>query len=702
MIDKIYCSSGCKNLDNKLKLATKKPANEPQKPQENTNIFKKPVIDRKMLLAKLRSRINKRKQSLTPSQKENVLEYDLDKAEKLNNVSLKMPPPAIPLTVKSSFQQLQNKRKSLKSSGFTNSKQETANVMSYLQHTDYIPAPKKLFDNPFPYDINPFKVGQRLEGIDPEHEALFCVMSIVEVCGYRIKLHFDGYSDIYDFWVNANCPDLFYPRWCEENSHTLQPPRNYNRPFKWTEYLKLPGITPAPKWNFPNALNTNRIENRSFYIGAKLEALDKLTRTTSKQLICVATIADILGSRIRIHFDGWTDDFDYWTDITSTNIHPVGWCDKNGRTLCAPKGYDDCKGKHPFSWTKYLSETNSDPVPEDAFFRRPLREFTNSMAIEVVDIANPSLIRIAKVVDVKGDELKILYDGFDTIYAYWIEDDSPNIHPLGWCLSTNHPIELFKVEAILWSCRVPGCNGKGNIHSTKNTHVFAKECPYEFESWKKLISGVTTKPDRIKPEDYLLSSVPSCLNLQSIDVPTKVRNKKRLKLNKMKACNFTNPRKRTNNSSNMSKAVRTSTVYRRAVEVMDELEIIRGCNDYTSYGYGSFKRPRLNAWTRHNVLHGIPIFNTTDARKWPVKEVATFVEMVVSDNYTDDDDPSVRVKISKSFMKQEIDGDVFLMLTQQDLTDILKIPLGPALKLHNAIVVLRQRISAFDVADESS
>jgi len=66
------------------------------------------------------------------------------------------------------------------------------------------------------------------------------------------------------------------------------------------------------------------------------------------------------------------------------------------------------------------------------------------MAIEVVDIANPSLVRIAKVVDVKGDELKILYDGFDSIYAYWIEDDSPSIHPLGWCLKTNHPIELFK------------------------------------------------------------------------------------------------------------------------------------------------------------------------------------------------------------------------------------------------------------------
>lgn len=66
------------------------------------------------------------------------------------------------------------------------------------------------------------------------------------------------------------------------------------------------------------------------------------------------------------------------------------------------------------------------------------------MAIEVVDMVNPTLIRIAKVVDVKGDELKILYDGFDAMYAYWIEDDNPNIHPLGWCLKTNHPITLYK------------------------------------------------------------------------------------------------------------------------------------------------------------------------------------------------------------------------------------------------------------------
>lgn len=100
------------------------------------------------------------------------------------------------------------------------------------------------------------------------------------------------------------------------------------------------------------------------------------------------------------------------------------------------------KGKKSFNWTEYLKETNSDPVPEDAFVHRPLKDFSNEMTIEVVDLVVPRQLRIARVVDVRGDEIKIVYDGFDDKYAYWIEDDSPDIHPVGWSVKTNHPIEL--------------------------------------------------------------------------------------------------------------------------------------------------------------------------------------------------------------------------------------------------------------------
>ena len=66
----------------------------------------------------------------------------------------------------------------------------------------------------------------------------------------------------------------------------------------------------------------------------KLEAVDK--KNTS--LTCVATVADVMGERILIHFDGWEDSYDYWCEPSSAYIHPVGWCQENGKPLSPPNG----------------------------------------------------------------------------------------------------------------------------------------------------------------------------------------------------------------------------------------------------------------------------------------------------------------------------------------------------------------------------
>lgn len=60
-------------------------------------------------------------------------------------------------------------------------------------------------------------------------------------------MHFDGYPNDYDFWVNADCPDLFYANWCNEHSRTLEPPKNYKKPFNWSIYLSKSKATPVPK-----------------------------------------------------------------------------------------------------------------------------------------------------------------------------------------------------------------------------------------------------------------------------------------------------------------------------------------------------------------------------------------------------------------------------------------------------------------------
>lgn len=54
---------------------------------------------------------------------------------------------------------------------------------------------------------------------------LICCAVITQVCGYRLRLHFDGYSDCHDFWVNANSPDIHPAGWCESTGHKLHTPK---------------------------------------------------------------------------------------------------------------------------------------------------------------------------------------------------------------------------------------------------------------------------------------------------------------------------------------------------------------------------------------------------------------------------------------------------------------------------------------------
>lgn len=90
----------------------------------------------------------------------------------------------------------------------------------------------------------------KLEGIDPMHPSMFCVVTVAEVklshshshtysclnvvlwlfclcqvIGCRLRLHIDGYSECYDFWVNADSPDIRPAGWCKAHNHKLHPPK---------------------------------------------------------------------------------------------------------------------------------------------------------------------------------------------------------------------------------------------------------------------------------------------------------------------------------------------------------------------------------------------------------------------------------------------------------------------------------------------
>ena len=65
-----------------------------------------------------------------------------------------------------------------------------------------------------------------------------------------------------------------------------------------------------------------------------MEAIDK----KNSSLICVASVVDTLGDKVLVHFDSWEDNYDYWCDMTSPLIHPIGYCEENDLVLSPPQG----------------------------------------------------------------------------------------------------------------------------------------------------------------------------------------------------------------------------------------------------------------------------------------------------------------------------------------------------------------------------
>jgi hypothetical protein len=110
----------------------------------------------------------------------------------------------------------------------------------------------------------------KLEAIDPEHPALLCVASVAQIHGHRLLVHFDGYSKTYDFWENANSPNLFPAAgWCEAHKQKLLPPPGYDL-FTWKSYLEAVNGHVAPKEFFhqtkPKAANDVRVVKKLQYI----------------------------------------------------------------------------------------------------------------------------------------------------------------------------------------------------------------------------------------------------------------------------------------------------------------------------------------------------------------------------------------------------------------------------------------------------
>jgi len=108
----------------------------------------------------------------------------------------------------------------------------------------------------------------------------------------------------------------------------VTPPNGYDaRTFTWEGYLRDTGALAAGQHLFHRM-----VPDHGFEAGMSLECADLM----DPRLVCVATVARVVGRLLKVHFDGWTDEYDQWLDCESADIYPVGWCVLVGHKLEGP------------------------------------------------------------------------------------------------------------------------------------------------------------------------------------------------------------------------------------------------------------------------------------------------------------------------------------------------------------------------------
>lgn len=94
--------------------------------------------------------------------------------------------------------------------------------------------------------------------------------------------------------------------------------------------------------------------SNDFKVGMKLEAHDPRNSTS----VCIATVMGLTGVRLRLRLDGSDNSNDFWRLVDSSDIQPIGTCEKNGDMLQPPLGKNvwEMGGKHDDGAIRKTSE----------------------------------------------------------------------------------------------------------------------------------------------------------------------------------------------------------------------------------------------------------------------------------------------------------------------------------------------------------
>ncbi|XP_012733155.2 scm-like with four MBT domains protein 2 isoform X1 [Fundulus heteroclitus] len=219
--------------------------------------------------------------------------------------------------------------------------------------------------------------------------------------------------------------------------------------FIWEEYMEETGADAAPHTTFRHVETS--LES-SFQPGMKLEVANK----SNPETYWVATIITTCGQLLLLRYSGYGDDrkADFWCDVMTAELHPVGWCAQNDKTLMPPEDnvYLRTAIKEKYSdWTEFLIQdlTGSRTAPAN-LLEGPLRGkntvdlIVDGSVLEVRDASDPLLYWPARVVQNIGGRLRLRHAGLTEEHRardVWLFYLDVRLRPLGWALENSLTLE---------------------------------------------------------------------------------------------------------------------------------------------------------------------------------------------------------------------------------------------------------------------
>ncbi|XP_065347744.1 polycomb protein Sfmbt isoform X2 [Cloeon dipterum] len=474
-----------------------------------------------------------------------------------------------------------------------------------------------------------FTCGLTLEVVDGSCISQVKVATISKIVGKRLHIKYYDEENGSGFWCHEDSPLIHHVGWALKTGHNLDADAEYNSRCQAGVYLDndaLPELFAQPKPSFLDQEDGGA----QILAGMKLEAIDPLNLSA----ICVATVMRVLNDGyIMIRIDSYDPDstgsdwFCYHS--TSPYIFPAGFCEMNSIPLTPPQGYAD-----DFDWDVYLRRTGAVAVPLTLFncidMETPPHCFQIGMKLECADLMDPKMICVGTISRVVGRLLKVHFDGWEDEYDQWLDCESPDMYPVGWCELVGHKLEgpRASVTELAASKKVSPKRGRGRKPKVKKLKIAIgrKQLPRDSPPGKKT-----------KPADFVS--------------PAK------------------SPKEEPHSPS-------TYWEPEMAEEPAGPDQSLPGFEDELNPVVSSGKFiPRLIDST--TCLENKDL----DPLSWDPNDVCVFLCMNDCEAYT------------KGFKDKNINGISLLKLSQDEILDLTGLKVGPSLKIHELIQQLKKKVN---------